>query len=92
MVMTHQTPARGPDTMTLQDHIAAIGNNLYQLDDMSQADICDLADQLADLLDLVAGVADGRDEAVDAVLRMVKRQDRLMRRIDDYILQSSLRH
>jgi hypothetical protein len=46
MVMTHQTPARRPDTMTLHDHIAAIGNNLYQLDDMSQADICDLADQL----------------------------------------------
>jgi hypothetical protein len=58
------------DSPTLQDCITALGGTLYQLDGMPQADICDLAWQLADLADLVAGVADGRGAFVDRILRM----------------------
>jgi hypothetical protein len=58
------------DTLTLRDCITALGSTLYQLDDMSQEDICDLAGQLADLSDLVAAVAGGRDVSVDMMLRM----------------------
>jgi hypothetical protein len=55
---------------SLQDCIIALGGTLYQLDGMPQADIRDLAWQLADLADLVIAVADGRDAAVDRMLRM----------------------
>jgi hypothetical protein len=58
------------DTPTLQDCITALGSTLYQLDGMSQADVCDIAGQLADLADLVIRVADGRDAAIDRMLRM----------------------
>jgi hypothetical protein len=63
--------------MTLHDHIDAVGNGLWQLDGMPRTDICALADQLAVLADLVAGVADGSDYFIDAVLRAAKRQGRL---------------
>ena len=73
MVMAHRTP----DPMTLHDHIAAIDGALHQLDGMPKADIRDLAERLAVLSDLVAGVANGRDAAIDAMLRTAKRQGRL---------------
>jgi hypothetical protein len=56
--------------MTLHDHIDAVGSSLGQLDGMPAAEVRAAADQLAVLSDLLAGVADGRDEAVDMILRI----------------------
>ena len=69
-------------TDTLQNHVAAVGDALHQLDGMAGEDICGLAEQLADLADLVTGVADGRDAAIDAMLRRAGRQDRLVARFE----------